>query len=91
MLRISSSTCSLQCEVYEKKKVQGRVDQKRCYGRITIKIGGRLKTQPKNCNSKKLKYEWNEKFSCTDNIPKLRKGDVEGSSGTESSSDSESE
>ena len=31
------------------------------------------------------------KFSCTDNIPKFRKGDVEHSSGTESSSDSESE
>ena len=31
------------------------------------------------------------KFSCTDNIPKFRKGDVEDSSGTEPSSDSESE
>ena len=35
--------------------------------------------------------EYLGKFSCTDNIPKLRKGDVEGSSGTESSSESESE
>ena len=54
-------TINLQCVVYERKKIQGRVDQKRCYGRITIKIGGRLKTQPKNCNSKKPKYDWNEK------------------------------
>ena len=37
---------------------------------------------------------WNKQtinLQCTDNIPKIRKGDVEHSSGTESSSDSESE
>ena len=41
--------------------MKGRQDQLRCHGRITVKIGGRLKTQQKNCNSKKPKYEWNEK------------------------------
>ena len=63
--------------------------------RFHVKIDERLPTIAYNALSGPERQEsliqFLGKFSCTDNIPKIRKGDVEHSSGTESSSDSESE
>ena len=52
----------MQCTVHKQDHVKrGRqIKVPRCYGRITLIVDGRLKTQPKFCNSKKPKYEWSD-------------------------------
>ena len=58
---INKGTVNLQCVVHKKKKCNGNDGQQRCLARITMTVGGRLKTQEKACNSKKPKYEWSDK------------------------------
>ena len=59
---INKKTINMQCTVHKQENTRKGVQTKvpRCYGRITLIVGGRLKTQPKSCNSKKQKYEWSD-------------------------------
>ena len=41
-------------------KENGRFIPKRCRARVTMSISDNLKTQPKNCNSMKKKFEWSQ-------------------------------
>ena len=56
---VNKKTINMQCTVHKQEHTRKGVQTKvpRCYGRITLIIGGRLKTQSKSCNSKKQKYE----------------------------------
>ena len=59
---INKKTINMQCTVHKQDHIKkGRqIKIPRCYGRITLIVGGRLKTQPKACNSKKQKFEWSD-------------------------------
>ena len=59
---INKKTINMQCTVHKQDHVKrGRqIKVPRCYGRITLIVGGRLNTQLKSCNSKKPKYEWSD-------------------------------
>ena len=59
---INKKSINMQCTIHKQDHVKrGRqIKVPRCYGRITLIVGGRLKTQLKACNSKKPKYEWSD-------------------------------
>ena len=58
----NKSTINMQCVVRKQDHIKKghHIQRPRCYGRITLIVGGRLKTQQKSCNSKKPKYEWSD-------------------------------
>ena len=59
---INKKTINMQCTVHKQDHIKKKrhIQVPRCYGRITLIVAGRLKTQLKSCNSKKPKYEWSD-------------------------------